>query len=276
MSEPIVVGVALASQPQETGTRLQAFCQAFAASVGAEIVGRTVSSYDALLEELRDGKVDVGWLPPIVALRAERAGLVRPLAAPLRSGVCTYSTALFGRADGPVQRIGDLSRCRAAWVDRQSASGYLLVRAFLRSLGVDLASAFAHESFLGQHDAVVGAVLSGQADVGATFLHTDPASGAVRSAAWGRSKVHVIAQVGPIPSDVLACGKGLPLHAAATLRDTLVEGSSPALSEAAAALFVAEGFAACAQDHLTPLAQMLEYLEEGPAAFSLHPPPPES
>lgn len=276
MSEPIVVGVALASQPEHTESRLRAFCEALSAQIGAAVEGRALPSYDALLEELKYRSVNVAWLPPIVALRAERAGLVKALAAPLRGGVCTYSTALFGRSDGPFQRISDLKGCRAAWVDRQSASGYLLVRAFLRSLGVDLAAAFAREAFLGSHDAVVRAVLSHEADVGATFLHFDPASEAIRGAAWGKAKVHVVAKVGPIPSDVLAHGTEVAPEVADGLRATLAAAGSTELRGAANELFGADGFAPCATDHFGLLAQMLDYLEEGQAAHSLFPPPPES
>ena len=277
MAERIVVGVALANQPQATADRLRAFCHALAAAAGTEIAGRAVANYDTLLDDVADGAVDIAWLPPMLAFRATSRGMAQPLAAPIRNGASSYSTALFTRADGAIRTFADLNRVRAAWVDRQSASGYLLVRAHLRALGLDLGTAFGAEMFLGHHDAVARAVLDGEADVSATFVYVVPdARGGeiVRHAGWGQAPVHVLTKIGPIPSDVLTCSSRVPFHVRTTLQAALVESHAPELELSADELFDAEGFAPCAEDHFAPLAEMFDLVGEVSTPFSMHPPPP--
>jgi phosphonate transport system substrate-binding protein len=165
----IRVGIALAGGP--TRAQLDAFCWALASATGFEVAAVGLWYYRRLLAAMDVGDVDVAWLPPILAAQAVSNGFATPLALPVRGGVAAYSTALFARQDGPIQSLGDLTGVRAAWVDRQSASGYLLIRAHLRTLGVDLDRAFRSEVFSGSHDAVTRAVIDGDADVGASFFH---------------------------------------------------------------------------------------------------------
>ena len=117
----------------------------------------------------------------------------------------------------------DLEGARAAWVDRQSVSGYLLIRAHLRSLGIMPERAFTSDRFFGSHEAVVRAVVDGSADVGATFIHLDERPGRreprILRAGWGDAKVRVIAHAGPIPSDVVAASTRLGAGEARLVQD---------------------------------------------------------
>src|SRR5690606_26893224 len=205
---PIAVGIALTTDPEETRRKLEGFCRELSAATRVPVVARGMWHYHHLLEALADGELHVVWLPPILALRAAAGGHCTPIALPVRHGVSTYSTALFTRPQSPIRTIADLKGASAAWVDRQSAAGHLIIRAFLRSKGVDLDAAFGHEKFLGTHDAVAEAVLEGEVDVGATFVYLDPdaSTGAPRAAGWGETAVHIICHAGPIPSDVIATG----------------------------------------------------------------------
>src|SRR5690606_1157864 len=125
---------------------------------------------------------------------------------------------------------------------RQSAAGYLIIRAYLKSQGVDLERAFAHEKFLGAHDAVAGAVLDDEVDVGATFAYfaDDPAS--PTAAGWGDAEVQVLCSAGPIPSDMIAASRHLSRATRTKLQNALVELSHPDLAAAARELLGAEAF----------------------------------
>ncbi|HZO12896.1 MAG TPA: PhnD/SsuA/transferrin family substrate-binding protein, partial [Polyangiaceae bacterium] len=170
MRDGLAVGIALTTDPDQSRGLLEEFCRCLAQATGVRVTAHGMWHYHHLLEALSAGQLDLVWLPPILALRATaRAGCV-PIAIPVRHGVSTYSTALFTRPDSRIRNTDDLQGVRAAWVDRQSAAGYLIIRALLRSNGVDLTKAFAHEKFLGTHDAVAQAVLEGEVDVGATFV----------------------------------------------------------------------------------------------------------
>jgi len=188
-----------------------------------------------------------------------------PRRLPVRHGVSTYSTALFTRADSPIRTVEQLVGLRAAWVDRHSASGYLIIRALLRSKGVDLNEAFTKNQFYGAHDAVSKAVLSQEADVGATFLYLDPDSSTgiafPKSAGWGDSKVHVITYAGSIPSDMVAANKTLPEEIRVQIQDALVSSEHDELQHAARRLLGADSFISALRPHLDPLIDILKNIE---------------
>ena len=227
MAEELAVGIALTTDPERTRGKLVEFCRCLSEASGMKVTPHGMWHYHHLLDALAATQLDLVWLPPILALRATGSGVCRPIALPVRHGVSTYSTALFTRPDSQIRTIEDLKGVRAAWVDRQSASGYLIIRALLRSKGVALDAAFAENTFLGAHDAVARAVLDGDADVGATFVYLDPDSSTgvafPKSAGWGKARVHTICYAGSIPSDVIAVGKHLDDTTRSLVQKVLVD-----------------------------------------------------
>jgi len=254
--------------------RLRAFCTALGAKVGVSATPFDFSDYPSLLEAMYQGDIDVAWLPPIVAMRAAAAGRALPIVLPMRRGVASFHSALFAQVGSPYQRLADLVGARAAWVDRQSASGFLVIRAALRAQGLDLSSAFAEQAFYGSHQAVVRAVLEGRADVGATFLHYDAAGTGVWRAGWGSSNVHVVARVGPIPSDVIATGVHVPVPLIRAVQNALVAGDSPEITQTGAALMESERFISATSEHLKPLEDLLDFLEDAAHPWHSIVPPP--
>jgi phosphonate transport system substrate-binding protein len=185
----------------------------------------------------------------------------------VRNGASSYMTALFARSDAPCRAIGDLRELRAAWVDRQSAAGYLVLRAHLRALGVNLEEAFHENVFCGTHDEVARAVMEGDADVGATFMHvepdaTHPSGERIVRAGWGHASVHVVTRAGPIPSDVMAASVRVPVATMRAVQRALVSEELGELRKAARALFGAESFVGALSEHLDPLSRLISRIEE--------------
>lgn len=246
---------------------LEGFCSALSSASKLRVTAVGVGHYHTLLDAIEKGDVDVAWLPPILASLASARGKVIPIALPVRNGFCCYSTALFTRTESTLHSPRDLLNCRAAWVDKQSAAGYLIIRSHLKSLGIDLGRAFGSEQFLGSHSAVARAVMAGDADVGATFVYLDPKSlgstGHITpvSAGWGSARVRILAHAGPIPSDVIAVSARMTPAIRTQLQRMLVYGQSAVVRQAASALFGAEGFQAPMAEHLRPLTSLLAGLE---------------
>lgn len=254
--------------------QLDEICAGLAAETRLPVAGVGVWYYHRLVEAMAMGHIDVAWLPPISAAQAMAAGLATPIALPVRGGVTSYSTALFTRVDAWWRSVADLSGVRAAWVDRQSASGYLLIRAQLRAMGVDLERAVASERFTGSHEQVAAAVLDGSADVGASFLHLDPADEHPVRAAWGDAPVRVLALAGPIPADVIAVSARLDPARVDRVRRAFLEGKHPRLRAATRALLGAEAFVAPRPGHLDTALSLLPRLDEHalprPVGFPRH------
>lgn len=126
-------------------------------------------SYDDLSEELLAGKVDIAWLPPLLLARATLRGATLA-AVPQRGGWLTYRSALLVRKDQPVIGLSRMRGLRAAWVDRNSGSGYLFPRLELAMLGAMPERVFSSESFFGSAAKAAAAVVAGEADLCACFV----------------------------------------------------------------------------------------------------------
>ncbi|HVY44332.1 MAG TPA: PhnD/SsuA/transferrin family substrate-binding protein [Minicystis sp.] len=264
------IGVADDGDEDARRADLEALCEALAAELGLVVTGQTFGHYAELLDAMHAGAVDVAWLPPVVALRAAARGRTLPIALPVRGGASSFHGALFARRSFGPSSAKELRAARVAWVDRQSAAGYLVIRAGLRADGVDLARAFGDEAFLGSHDAVVGAVLAGAVDVGATFAYVDGARGPVRRAAWGKADVKVLALAGPIPADVIAASIRVPVALIRRVQRALAEAEP--VRRAAGSLFGADGFIDARPEHLDALQKLLAHLADEPRPTSIPPP----
>lgn len=269
----VSVGIALTTDPNMTRGLLDQFCLALSDATGVEVIPHGVTSYRSLLDQLANAEVDIVWLPPIPALRATANNCVAPIALPIRSGDTFYYAALFSRGDSSIREPKDLLGVNAAWVDPQSAAGYLIVRAYLELQAVDLKAAFAKNLFFGSHDAVTEAVVKGAADVGATYVYYDEDQRPKR-AGWGDEDVHVVAKAGPIPNDFIAARKGLSGHLVRLVQSALVDKDNAPLREASRLLLTADGFALPTSEHLEPLQALLTGLQEASDhPHSMFPPP---
>jgi phosphonate transport system substrate-binding protein len=242
-----------------TLSHLNGFCAALGAATGTEAVAYPVGHYSELLDGMVAGDIELAWLPPVVALRATGRGKTLPIALPVRNGTAYYSTALFARAESGLVSPSDLRGVRAAWVDRQSAAGYIVIRASLKMRGVDLAQAFGQNTFYGSHDAVTRAVLEGRAEVGASYVLLDPRRSAPLRAGWGTGPVQMLATAGPIPSDVLAATVRLPVPTIRGIQRAIVNPPTEELRRAAMDLFSSQGFVEADSEHLEPLSAILNH-----------------
>jgi phosphonate transport system substrate-binding protein len=137
----------------------------FATSLPVEVTA--APSYDALAASLLSGETSIAWAPPFTCARLENAG-IPILVRAIRGGRSSYRGALVCRA-GASLNLEYLQGLRAAWVDRESTGGYLLVAAFLKARGLDLDRTFASQQFLGSYQAALNAVIAGQADVASFY-----------------------------------------------------------------------------------------------------------
>ena len=194
--------------------------------VFAELLGKRLrrelalfeaASYDELKTALSSGYVDLAWLPPIPFIALEQRRVVVPLVRIRRGASDTFRSALVVRADSPIHAPADLAGKRAAWVDAESASGFVIPRIALDELGVDVRHGFARQRFFHSHESVARAVAAGLSDFGATYAGVSQ-DGRVARGPWldTTGDFRVLSIFGEIPGDVLAARSGW------TRRDELV------------------------------------------------------
>jgi phosphonate transport system substrate-binding protein len=159
-----------------------------------------------------------------------------------RGGRADFHSVLLVRSSSKVRTLPSLQGLRAAWVDKHSASGYVLPRIQLAAMGIDPRTAFASERFFKSHDAVVRAVVGEKADFCATYARLDraghPARGAWMDLPGAEGALRVLATFGSIPCDVIAARSDLD----ETTRDKLRQAFIDAAYDVRGALLVHDVF----------------------------------
>ncbi len=222
MKSFVVFGFSAHDGRSKTLRRMMDFGARLGETSDVDVAVTPVPSYERLAQLVQRGDIDLAWLSPISLVSLARNRLVRPILSLRREGAIHYRSALIVNASSRVSSVADLRGARAAWVDRHSASGFVLPRIELAAHGLrnrDLGS----ERLYGSHEAAVRAVAAGQADFGATFVRVD-VSGASKGS-WSSSpglekSVRVLSVFGDIPPDALATRHGVD----AELRDQLSRG----------------------------------------------------
>jgi phosphate/phosphite/phosphonate ABC transporter binding protein len=212
-----------ASLARSEGERLAA---RLAERTGRPIRTVVVADYRTLVDTLVAGEIDFGWTPPAATVVARARGAT-PLVLMRRNGLDTYQSAIIVHAESALRELADLRGQTVAWVDRDSASGYLFAVAEVARVLGDPARVFRREHVLGSHHAVCEAVANAWAAAGATYVSRD-AAGAIRSSAWVEfmgeraGELRPIAFSPPIPGDSISCRPGLAAATAAQLTGALV------------------------------------------------------
>jgi phosphate/phosphite/phosphonate ABC transporter binding protein len=205
----ITFGLVVQGADSGTSTRVDELLAWLGKHAGLAIERRDSASYEALACDVRDGKVDFAWLPPIVYVRL--ADAVVPLGSILRDGRTAFEAALVVPETSRIKSIEGLRGVRAGWVDPWSAAGFVLPRVKLALLGIDPRTMFRTETFHGSHRAALQALVDGACDVAGTYARAD-AEGVVNTGGWSEiagADVRVLATFGAIPPDVLVMHKGL-------------------------------------------------------------------
>jgi phosphate/phosphite/phosphonate ABC transporter binding protein len=241
-----------AQQAQKDAADLsQLLTQLLHREVTAEVV-----PHDDLPALLADGKVDIAWCSAGQDVDASARARVEPAAKLIRGGMPFYRSALFARK-GAVRKLSDLRGKRLAFVSESSSAGYVLARQILLAAGFRDAD-FRGVKFAGDHAAVCKAVLSGEADAGATFAN-DGRGGALAGCAEtvgpeAVKQLRVLATSDPIPNDVVAVRPGAQADLLPALRSALLSLSqSTGGRRKLDALFHADAFAPAEDADYAPL-----------------------
>jgi ABC-type phosphate/phosphonate transport system substrate-binding protein len=130
-------------------------------------------------------------------------------------------------------------------------------------MGVSLTTAFASEKFFGSHEAVTRAVLTGEADVGATHVSRDPLTNKLSSAPWlslgpKSPAVRVLLLVGPIPGDVVSVSARVDSATRRQLVAALIAMKADGVSQT---LFEANRFEPVPEGHLEMLRRLSRFKE---------------
>lgn len=131
-------------------------------------------SYSALGDDLLAARMPVAWAPPIVCSRVELSG-GRVLLRAVRGGATSYRAGLVCRVD-EARELTSSRELVAAWVDEDSAAGYLLARSWLAARHIDAVHGFKAARFCGSYVKALEAVAAGRADITSVFVSSERTS----------------------------------------------------------------------------------------------------
>lgn len=216
----LVFGFNPFTAPQVIKENYTPILEAIAKKLGMEPKVIIVSDYDSLGRSLLKGTIDVGWFSPFAYVSAKGKGDIKPLVTTVVNKNASYHGYIIARKDKAFQSIDSLQGKRFAFVDKQSASGYIYPKAMLLEQGKDPERFFSETVFLGSHNRVIDAVLDGTVDAGATY------SEAVETAKEYGLAVHnlvILKQTDAIPKDVIAGRPGLDEQLLSSLKQVFIE-----------------------------------------------------
>lgn len=231
-AKPAILVFGYAAEGASTAIResIAQFSAALGALAGAELAVYEAASYEDLALAMARGAVDFAWLPPLAFIALERRNTAVALASAQRGGDTAFHSAIIVAKRSQLLDPADLAGARAAWVDRYSASGYVVPRVGLAAMGVDPRVAFAEERFHHSHEAVVRAVVAGRADFGATYASVN-AGGEITRGSWmdvegASDALRVLVRFGAIPGDVVAAKTSLGAETREAITRSLLAISS--------------------------------------------------
>ena len=191
--------------PQNIKENYAPILEAIAQKVGRQAKVIIVSDYDSLGRSLVNGTIDIGWFSPFAYVSAKSKGDITPMVTTVVNQNSSYHGYIITRKDRGFKSVDHLKGKRFAFVDKQSASGYVYPRAMLLEQGKQPETFFSENIFLGSHDRVIEAVLDGTVDAGATYSE---AVEAARGRGLTVQNLEIVAKTESIPKDAIAARPG--------------------------------------------------------------------
>ena len=261
VSDPrIAIGLVPVWDDPTTSMQLEHLRRLLEKLLGSAVLFIRYRKPEAMAHAFEDGEVDLVWTSPILALTHPSMARGVPLASAVRGGATHYHSVLFVSADSDMKSAMAMQGRSVAWVAPTSAAGYVFPRVALASQGLDPQTLFKTEMFCFSHGAVVDAVTSGQADVGASFAvfeDGDPTK-SLRRAGFQDAEhdvaVRILVVSSAIPSDLWLATR----PAAQYLADRLLSSLSELCAQAPNAMMSVFG----AEMYVAPDLKRLEGLRE--------------
>jgi phosphonate transport system substrate-binding protein len=226
------------------------------------IVVDVAPTYTALGDDVIAHRCLAAWVPPIVGARIEMAG-GRILRRAIRRGQTAYRAGIVCRV-GDTLDLGKASTMTAAWVDEDSAAGYLLARSWLAARHVDSITGFKRASFTHSYVACLQAVADGRADICSVFASVPGEPGARSTSTLDEvderlaASLHIVAFTGDTRTDGVAVGARVDEASVTSLLEALTRlPTTPAGAEVFRRLLQCDGLQVEAVRPTSPALQAL-------------------
>ncbi len=136
-----------------------------------EIELQVLSNYQAMIQAMRFGRIDLAYFGPISGMMAAERGDVEFFAAPLVDGRPEYRGVIVGNVAQGINSVEDARGGTVAFGDQASTSSHLMPRAHLEDEYGMVAGVDYTREHTGAHDAAAVAVQNGHAQLAGLGEH---------------------------------------------------------------------------------------------------------
>ena len=206
----LTVGFIPAEDARAMVRQSQAIMDIVAQQTGLKVESFVGSDYNATIEALRNGHVDVALLGPFSYVLATTQAPVEAFAVTVIAKTMqpSYRSIIIARNESPISALAEIKGRTFAFVDPGSTSGYMVPAAAFITSGITPEKDFAKVMYSGGHDATIVAVAEGKVEAGAVADRIYE-----RGCAKGLAdcnKLKIVWKSDPIPNDPLLYRKNLP------------------------------------------------------------------
>lgn len=207
----LLMGFVPSSDAENIADNAQPLADYLEEALGMPVTAQVTTDYVGLVEAMRTGQTQIGFLPAFGYVQAAERGDVEVVAKSIRFGSGSYVAQYNVPADSEIQDFDDLVNSEGlvwAFPGYSSTSGYLFPGVEFLNAGIDdLEGKFQHLEVQG-HDNALLQLLDGNADFATTF---DDARGNLSDEVPNiEDEIRVIGYTDPIPNDTVSLYGGMP------------------------------------------------------------------
>ncbi|SFC64479.1 phosphonate transport system substrate-binding protein [Alkalibacterium subtropicum] len=207
----LVMGFVPSSDAENITANAQPLADYLEEALEMPVTAEVTTDYVGLVEAMRTGQTEIGFLPAFGYVQAAERGDVEVVAKAVRFGSGTYKAQYNVLADSDLEDFDDLVESEGlvwAFPGYSSTSGYLFPGLEFLNAGIeDLEGKFQHLEVQG-HDNAILQLLDGNADFATTF---DDARGSLSDEIPDiTEQIRIIGYTDPIPNDTVTLYGGMP------------------------------------------------------------------
>lgn len=188
--------------------------------LGRKVEHRVATNYAGVIEALRNGTADMGFMGPLQYIVAHQVGGARAILGEVYQDKPYYHSRIFVRKDSGIENISQLKGKTIAFSDPVSSSGYLYPVELFRSEGLVKSKPedfFKRVFFSGGDEQAIRAVYNGFVDAAGLgqFAYS-------LLLPEERDEITYIGESKPLPSHCVVVGKSMPDETVTQLKNALL------------------------------------------------------
>ena len=167
-NDTLRVGLIPNQNPKEVEAQYQPLEDYLKKEIGRDVVVSVPATYNAVVEALVSGKLDMAYFGGLTYVQARQRAEVTPLVTEVnpRTGTTKYHSLIITPADSGITKVGQIKGKTFAFGSVSSTSGSLYPSIMLKKAGIDYRTDLKEKTYTGGHDTTAQAVANGSVDAG--------------------------------------------------------------------------------------------------------------